>query len=98
MRLCSDATIAIAARYSSRLATFFDDRPNILLPLPRGSSGRSFTGNASILPSVLTTHSSASPAAGICDGASTPLPSGTLSTALPARLRECISPSLTTKP
>src|SRR5690606_9401919 len=98
MRLRSGGTTAIAARYSSREATFFEDKPKILLPLPRGSSGRSFTGKASIFPSELTAHNSASSAAGTGAGASTPQPSGTFSTALPARLRECSSPSLTTKP
>ena len=47
------------------------DMPKILLPLPRGSSGRSSTGKTSRRPSEFAAASSASPTAGTGAGAST---------------------------
>src|SRR5690606_8443137 len=90
-RFCDELTTAMAVMVSSPL----EDTPKSLLPLPLGSAGRSFTGNARILPSLLTAQINAS-SDGTIAGASDLLPSGTLSTALPALLRECSSPSFTT--
>ena len=79
----AQAHVAFAAEHAQRLAgrhdghrgqrflaeaAFFDGMPKILLPLPRGSSGRSATGNTSSRPSVFTAATSAPSTAGTGTG------------------------------
>ena len=73
-------------------------KPNNLLPRPLSSSGTSATGNTSKRPSLLATATKALPAAGTKHGANTFAPSGTVSTALPARLPANIASKGATKP
>ena len=73
-------------RFLARRA-FFVGMPKILLPLPRGSSGSSAAGNTSSRPSLFTRREQRVRPPGTGAGGSTCAPSGTFSTALPARLR-----------